>query len=293
MFLIVGSCGQLGIELGKLLKERAVGVDIADLDITSEQSVKDFFTKAQGKFKAVINCAAYTAVDKAEDEEEKANLVNNIGVKNLARYGKNIIHISTDYVFDGLSYLPYKEEHTPNPQSSYGRTKLLGEKAVMANADNGIIIRTAWLYSKNGNNFVKTMMRLSETKDSIRVIYDQIGTPTYAKDLARAIVAILDSEKFNNALNSNESLKEIYHYTNEGVCSWYDFAWAIIESTNHSTEITPIRSEEYPSKVKRPYFSVLDKAKIKRDFNLEIPHWHDALMECLGELKDNSINNNH
>ncbi len=289
MFLITGFKGQLGIELSNLLTDKAIKVDIDTLDITDELKVKEFFL-AHDDIDAVINCAAYTAVDKAEDEEDKANLVNNIGVKNLAKYAKNIIHVSTDYVFDGKAYLPYSEDNTPNPQSAYGRTKLAGEKAAINNAQIAIIIRTAWLYSAHGNNFVKTMLKLGSTKPSLGVVYDQIGTPTFARDLAKAIVAIVESDKFTQALKNKQPLKEIYHFTNEGIASWYDFAQAIMTKANLPCLVKPIRSEQYPTKAKRPFYSVLDKAKIKRDFNLEIPHWHDALMECMLELMDNDSN---
>jgi dTDP-4-dehydrorhamnose reductase len=292
MFLIVGCRGQLGIELFKLLKEEAIGVDVENLDITNEEQVEQFFKEQEGKpnFKAVINCAAFTAVDRAEDEAEQAELVNHIGAKNLAKYGKNIIHISTDYVFDGKTSKPYTEKDKTNPISVYGKTKLNGEIAVLKEAQNALIIRTGWLYSTNGTNFLKNIIRLSAGRKEIGVVFDQVGTPTYAKDLARAIVTILHSEKFNNALNNvtsdntENAIKEIYHFSNEGVCSWYDFSLSIMKEVKHSCEIVPLHSSEYKTKAVRPSYSILDKAKIKKDFNITIPHWQDALKECIKEL---------
>lgn len=292
MFLIVGCRGQLGIELFKLLKEEAIGVDVENLDITNEEQVEQFFKEQEGKpnFKAVINCAAFTAVDRAEDEAEQAELVNHIGAKNLAKYGKNIIHISTDYVFDGKTSKPYTEKDKTNPISVYGKTKLNGEIAVLKEAQNALIIRTGWLYSTNGTNFLKNIIRLSAGRKEIGVVFDQVGTPTYAKDLACAIVTILHSEKFNNALNNvtsdntENAIKEIYHFSNEGVCSWYDFSLSIMKEVKHSCEIVPLHSSEYKTKAVRPSYSILDKAKIKKDFNITIPHWQDALKECIKEL---------
>ena len=274
MWLVTGADGQLGTELKRLLGDDAVYVDRAELDISDEDAVRRFFDARS--FKGVINCAAYTAVDKAEDEPEAAELANHLGAKWLAKYGKCIIHISTDYVFDGVHHVPYVEDDATNPVSVYGKTKLAGERAVMEYAETAIIIRTAWVYCAHGNNFVKTMLRLGKERKSLNVVYDQIGSPTYAGDLAAAIVAILPQMQSGK--------KTIYHYTNEGVCSWYDFAVAIMEMAGLSCEVNPIGSDGYPTKAKRPYYSVLCKAKIRRDFNVKIRHWREALAYVLKQM---------
>lgn len=274
MWLVTGADGQLGTELKRLLGDDAVYVDRAELDISDENAVKRFFEIRS--FRGVINCAAYTAVDKAEDEPEAAELANHLGAEWLAKYGKCIIHISTDYVFDGIHHIPYVEDDMTNPVSVYGKTKLEGEQAVMAHADTAVIIRTAWVYCAHGNNFVKTMLRLGKERQSLNVVYDQIGSPTFAGDLAAAIVAILPQ------IRSGQ--KAVYHYTNEGVCSWYDFAVAIMEIAGLSCEVNPIGSDGYPTKAKRPYYSVLNKAKIRRDFNVKIRHWREALADVLKQM---------
>ena len=274
MWLVTGADGQLGTELKRLLGDDAVYVDRAELDISDENAVKRFFEIRS--FRGVINCAAYTAVDKAEDEPEAAELANHLGAKWLAKYGKCIIHISTDYVFDGIHHIPYVEDDMTNPVSVYGKTKLEGEQAVMADADTAVIIRTAWVYCAHGNNFVKTMLRLGKERQSLNVVYDQIGSPTFAGDLAAAIVAILPQ------IRSGQ--KVVYHYTNEGVCSWYDFAVAIMEIAGLSCEVNPIGCDGYPTKAKRPYYSVLNKAKIRRDFNVNIRHWREALADVLKQM---------
>lgn len=274
MWLVTGADGQLGRELKRLLGDDAVYVDRAELDISDENAVKRFFEIRS--FRGVINCAAYTAVDKAEDEPEAAELANHLGAKWLAKYGKCIIHISTDYVFDGIHHIPYVEDDMTNPVSVYGKTKLEGEQAVMTDADTAVVIRTAWVYCAHGNNFVKTMLRLGKERQSLNVVYDQIGSPTFAGDLAAAIVAILSQ------IRSGQ--KAVYHYTNEGVCSWYDFAVAIMEIAGLSCEVNPIGSDGYPTKAKRPYYSVLNKAKIRRDFNVKIRHWREALADVLKQM---------
>ncbi len=274
MWLVTGADGQLGTELKRLLGDDAVYVDRAELDISDENAVKRFFEIRS--FRGVINCAAYTAVDKAEDEPEAAELANHLGAKWLAKYGKCIIHISTDYVFDGIHHIPYVEDDMTNPVSVYGKTKLEGEQAVMTDADTAVVIRTAWVYCAHGNNFVKTMLRLGKERQSLNVVYDQIGSPTFAGDLAAAIVAILPQ------IRSGQ--KAVYHYTNEGVCSWYDFAVAIMEIAGLSCEVNPIGSDGYPTKAKRPYYSVLNKAKIRRDFNVKIRHWREALADVLKQM---------
>ena len=237
MFLVVGANGQLGNELRLLLKDKAEYADRTELDITDRQAVLDFIKPE--KYQAVINCAAYTAVDKAEDEEELAQKINFEGAKNLALSGVPLIHISTDYVFNGQKCTPYKEDDAPDPQSAYGRTKLAGELAVLEAANTAVIIRTAWLYSTFGNNFVKTMRRLGAERESLNVVFDQVGTPTYAKDLAQAIAEILPQIKAGN--------KGVYHFSNEGVCSWYDFAVEIMRQSGLACKVSPIESFQYPT----------------------------------------------
>lgn len=275
MFLVVGSAGQLGNELRLQLGENADYMDRNELDITNAYAVRSVVDPA--KYQAIINCAAYTAVDKAEDDGELAAKINVEGPANLAATGIPLIHISTDYVFDGKNSVPYKETDAARPQSVYGYTKLDGERAVMAKADTAVIIRTAWLYSEFGNNFVKTMQRLGRERDSLNVVFDQIGTPTYAGDLAAAIVAILPQIRLGS--------KEIYHFTNEGVCSWYDFASAIMELSGIDCRVAPIESSQYPTRAKRPNYSVLNKAKIKSAFGMEIRHWREALAECINNMR--------
>lgn len=271
--LVTGANGQLGTEFKKLLPNAIfAGADV--LDITDLDAVKNFVQK--NSIKIIINCAAYTAVDKAEDEIELAKKINEDGPRNLALSGTKIIHISTDYVFDGNNYKPYLPQDKTNPISVYGRTKLAGELAVLENAKIAIIVRTAWLYSAHGNNFVKTMRRLGVEKESLNVVADQIGSPTFAGDLAQAIVDILPQ--------MNEANKGIYHYTNEGVCSWYDFAVKIMELSGLNCKVNPIPSSAYPTKATRPFYSVLSKEKIKNVFNIEIPHWKEGLVKCLKQF---------
>ena len=276
MLLVTGANGQLGNELRLLLGDSAVYVDRNELDITDEAAVCRFLD-AQN-FDVVINCAAYTAVDKAEDDFDTADRINHLGPALLAKYGRRIIQVSTDYVFDGTAHLPYKEDDAVNPVSVYGSTKLAGEEAVLAEAETAVIIRTAWLYSSFGANFVKTMRRLGAERDSLGVIFDQIGTPTYAADLAAAIVVMLPQIKTGT--------KEIYHYSNEGVASWYDFACSIMAESGLSCSVRPLETHEYPTKATRPAYSVLNKAKIRRDFGLTIPHWMDGLKRCIAKLNE-------
>ncbi len=271
--LITGAKGQLGTELSKLLP-KAVSADADTLDITDFEAVKEFVSN--NRIDVIINCAAYTAVDRAEEEEALAAEINIDGPRNLAQTGCKIIHISTDYVFDGLGHKPYTPEDLPHPISVYGKTKFAGEKAVLDNAEVAVVIRTAWLYSPYGNNFVKTMRRLGAEKESLNVVADQIGSPTYAADLAQAIVAILPQ--------MNERNKGIYHYTDEGVCSWYDFATEIMNLSELRCKVCPIPGSLYPTKATRPFYSVLDKTKIKETFNIEIPHWKESLIKCLKQF---------
>lgn len=275
MYLITGCNGQLGRELTARL-QNAIATDADALDITDFDAVKKFVTT--NNIDTIINCAAYTAVDRAESDADLATRVNVIGPENLAKTGCKLVHISTDYVFDGTSHTPYKTTDTPNPTSVYGKTKLAGERAILQNNSNAIIIRTAWLYSTYGNNFVKTMLRLGAERETINVVCDQIGTPTYAGDLADAIVKILPQ--------INHETAGIYHYTNMGVCSWYDFATAIMELGGRKCTVNAIPTSEYPTPATRPFYSVLDKTKIIKTFGITIPHWHDALRRCLPQIQE-------
>lgn len=274
MFLVVGANGQLGNELRLILGDAAEYVDRELLDITDAGAVKNF-VKLE-KYSAVINCAAYTAVDKAESDAQLAEKINVDGPKNLAETGVPLIQVSTDYVFDGLGHRPYKEDDETHPQSVYGATKLAGEKAVLEKASGCFVVRTAWLYSTFGNNFVKTMRRLGAERENLNVVFDQVGTPTYARDLAEAIVAMLPKLK--------AGAKEIYHFSNEGVCSWYDFAIEIMRLSGLGCRVKPIESKDYPTPAKRPFYSVLNKGKVKEDFGLEIKHWSESLKDCVEKL---------
>ncbi len=293
--LVTGKNGQLGRSIHKLVNtdtkidnnqssNEFIFVGREELDLSSESSISHYFDN-NDKFDIIINCGAYTAVDKAEEEQELANQINHLAVKQLASIANKqqarLIHISTDYVFDGENFKPYCEDDTTNPNGVYGITKLDGEKAMQEiNPLNSIIIRTSWVYSSVGANFVKTMLRLGRERDSLGVIFDQVGTPTYARDLAKAILDILVNIK-------NEKV-EIYNYSNEGVLSWYDFAKEIMRMAKIDCSINPIETSEYPTPAKRPHFSLLNKSKIKKEFNLTIPFWKDSLDECLkvmGERK--------
>ncbi len=275
MFLVTGANGQLGNELRLRLGERARYVDRDELDITDAEAVQAF---VKGRsFDAIINCAAYTAVDKAESDADLAEKINVQGPENLAKTGIPLIHISTDYVFDGTACVPYTEDVRPNPNSVYGRTKLAGEQAVAKYASAAVIIRTAWLYSCFGNNFVKTMRRLGAERESLNVVFDQTGTPTYAGDLAAAIVAVLEKMPQQGC--------EVYHFSNEGVCSWYDFALEIMKLSGLKCRVSPIESKDYPTPAKRPSYSVLNKGKIKERFGIANRHWSEALAECIEKMK--------
>lgn len=276
--LVTGSNGQLGTELKPLLPQ-AVFVDVDKLDITDETAVNDFVK--QNGIETIINCAAYTAVDKAEDEESKAYQINATGPANLAKTGCNLIHISTDYVFNGKGYKPYTTQDATDPVSAYGRTKLEGEKAVLKYSKKAIIIRTAWLYSSHGSNFVLTMRKLGASRAEINVVSDQIGSPTFAGDLAEAIVQIVDQMKEDT---NWEQKSGIYHFTNEGVCSWYDFAHEIMELSGYSCKVNPIPTSEYPTKAARPHYSVLDKCSIRETFNVRTPYWRESLKKCLNQF---------
>jgi len=280
--LVTGSNGQVGSELRELSKNYSYDFFFTtrdNLDITNSEAVKEYCESSN--INVIINCAAYTAVDIAETDIENADLVNRKAVKKLALVSKELniklIHISTDYVFDGKNFKPYCEEFQTNPKSIYGKTKLDGEiEMIKINPKNSIIIRTSWVYSSFGNNFVKTMIKLGKEKESLGVIFDQIGTPTYAKDLANAILDIMPT--------INNKKVEIYNYSNEGVLSWYDFAKEIMKMAKLDCKINPIETYQYPTPAQRPHFSLLNKAKIKNEFNICIPFWKDSLDECLRTL---------
>ncbi len=285
--LITGANGQLGSEIKLLSNEfpdwQFLYTDIDELDITNESEVKDFFQHEKPDF--VINCAAYTAVDKAENDVEAAERVNALAPKLLAKYanktGSKIIHISTDYVFNGEAHVPYSEEDKVNPAGIYGKTKLQGEINCFEENPDSLVIRTSWLYSTFGNNFVKTMLRLAGERDKLNVVFDQVGTPTNAADLAGAILSVIQiSEK-----DKGKFVPGIYHYSNEGVASWYDFAKAIFDITGVKCEVSPVLSDQFPTPAKRPNYSVLNKSKIKNTFGLVIPYWKESLKVCIQKIK--------
>jgi len=287
--LVTGANGQLGNELnkisGKFPNYHFFFTDITELDITNPDAVNTFF-ETHG-IQTVINCAAYTAVDRAESDESTATLINATAVGYLAnacnRTDATLIHISTDYVYDGRACKPYSEDHPTAPSSVYGRSKLTGEEAALTNPKS-VVIRTSWLYSSFGNNFVKTMLRLGKERESLNVVFDQTGTPTYAADLAQAIMQIVKTSEQNNLKTG------IFHYSNEGVCSWYDFAHEIMQQAGLKCVVKPIETKDYPTPATRPHFSVLNKARIKAEYGIEIPHWKDSLSCCLEEIfQDNCI----
>ena len=286
--LITGCAGQLGQSI------KSISPDYPDyefffayrqqLDLSYETSITDFFEDQT--FDIIINCAAHTAVDKAESEPELANQINHLAVQKLADIAKQkntkLIHISTDYVFNGKQYRPYLETDSIEPQGVYGQTKLGGEQAIQNTLkNNAIIIRTSWVYSEYGNNFVKTMLKFGQVRDSLNVIYDQVGTPTYAKDLAKAIMCIIQGRAFKQV----DFKTSILHFSNEGVCSWYDLAKMIFELANIQCQVNAIETKDYPTPAKRPHYSVLNKAKIKQTYNLAIPYWKDSLKQCLTALQ--------
>ncbi len=284
--LILGANGQLGSEIKKISNEffdlKIKYTDVEDLDITDESKLKLFFNN--NKFSYIINAAAYTAVDKAETEKKIATKINVEGVKNIARLATNfkfyLIHISTDYVFNGDSNIPYNEDIKPSPLNVYGQTKYISEIEALRHHET-IVIRTSWLYSTFGNNFVKTILKNAKEKEYLRVVYDQIGSPTYAEDLARAILRIINE----NINRKNFFKRGIYHFTNQGVCSWYDFAYEIVSYFNLPCKIIPILSEEYPTPAKRPLYSVLNCNNFKETFQQEIPYWRESLHRCLSTIK--------
>ncbi len=284
--LVTGANGQLGRELRQLSDLNTdftfTFISRDELDLSDSEAIQTWFMDKA--FDVIINCAAYTAVDKAEVEPELARALNSTAVETLARIAKAknsaLIHISTDYVFNGKNYQPYSETDLTDPQGIYGQTKLEGEQAMLAiNPAKSIIIRTSWVYSRFGNNFVKTMLRLGKEREELGVIYDQVGTPTSAQDLALAILAIIQHPKLESLTDT-----EIYHFSNEGVCSWYDFAKAIFEYSAIVCQVKPIVTKDYPTPATRPHYSLLNKAKIKSTFDLTIPYWKDSLADCLNNL---------
>lgn len=282
--LVTGALGQLGSELRLVAacsSDNYIYTDVAELDITDRDAV-NAFVESNG-VDAIVNCAAFTDVERAEDVPDLAERINAGAVANLAdamaSRGGLLVHVSTDYVFGGESFnTPITEDAAGAPTGVYGLTKLHGEQAVLRSGCRHIIIRTAWLYSEFGRNFVKTMLRLTSERPVVKVVFDQAGTPTYALDLARAIFKILEGRLY-------EGREGIYHYTNEGVCSWFDFARAIAERSGSTCKVLPCHSSEFPSKVRRPSYSVLDKSKIKEVFGVDVPYWTDSLSECLSNMK--------
>lgn len=276
--LVTGANGQLGNEMRVVAVEQKqlayYFTDVAEMDICNEQAVERFV--AENAVDCIVNCAAYTNVNKAEEDAVLCDKLNHLAPANLARvaakYRIGLVHVSTDYVFNGEHHVPYREDDATCPNSVYGTTKLAGEEAIRTIHPEVVIIRTAWLYSSFGNNFVKTMLRLGKEREELGVVFDQIGTPTYARDLARAIQHIIGSDV----------VPGIYHYSNEGVCSWYDFTKAIFDLAGISTCcLKPLHTDEYPTPAARPHYSVLDKTKIKQTYGVEVPHWMDSLRECM------------
>ncbi|RDH81214.1 MAG: dTDP-4-dehydrorhamnose reductase [endosymbiont of Galathealinum brachiosum] len=286
--LVTGANGQLGQSIAKLVSANKdldfTFVTQKELEFDPLENIDVFF---QGKvFDVVVNCAAYTAVDKAETEYELANLVNHLAVKRIAEICKtkdiNLIHISTDYVFNGRNFQPYIEADATDPLNVYGKTKLAGEQVLQEINPKGIIIRTSWVYSEFDKNFVNTMLRLGKEKNQINIVSDQVGTPTYARDLAEAILNVIQHSKFED----QTVISNIYHYSNEGVASWYDFTKAIFEFEQINCNVLPIETKKYLTPAKRPLYSLMSKIKIKDIFDIEIPYWKDALERCLKQRKD-------
>ena len=290
--LVTGANGQLGNSIHARISQypgyNFLFTDIDTLDICDKEAVRKYVLENDVQY--VMNCAAYTAVDKAEEHEDLCMRINRDAVRNLGEaahaVGAKVIHVSTDYVFDGTSCRPYLESDATCPVSVYGRTKLAGEQALMEVCPDSVIIRTAWLYSEFGKNFCKTMMNLTATKPHLKVVFDQVGTPTYALDLAKAIETVL--KDYADKKNEHDYDKTgIYHYSNEGVCSWFDFTKSIAEYNGTTAcDVQPCHSDEFPSPVKRPFYSVLDKSKIKETFGIRIPYWTESLRQCIANIKN-------
>ncbi len=283
--LVTGAAGQLGNELHNVLEQNKPGItlytDIHDLDLTDAAAVRKYIV--DNEISHIVNCAAFTAVDKAEQEQAICAKVNTDAVKNIAEvaadYGVKVIQISTDYVFDGTAHMPYRESDKVNPISTYGTTKRKGEMVLLSMSPDAVIIRTAWLYSPYGNNFVKTMLRLGAERSELGVVCDQIGTPTYARDLAEAIYAILTARQW---------VPGIYHFSDEGACSWYDFTKAIHRIAGITgCNVKPIMTDDYPTAAARPPYSVLDKTRIKKTYGITIPHWEESLQNCIKQIQNN------
>lgn len=282
--LITGSHGQLGNEMQQAAARfpafRFIYTDVEELDICNKAAL-DAFVKANA-VNVIVNCAAYTAVDKAEDDVELCYKINAEAVRNIGEVahqnGLKVVHVSTDYVFDGTNYMPYSEDQAVSPNTVYGKSKLAGEQALMETCEQAVILRTAWLYSSFGNNFVKTMIKLGTERDSLNVIFDQIGSPTYAADLADAILKLLSHPVF---------VPGIYHFSDEGVCSWYDFTKTIHRIAGITCDVHPIETKDYPARTPRPHYSVLNKAKIKTTYGIVIPHWEESLERCMKILMHN------
>jgi len=280
--LITGSHGQLGNEMQLAAKRfpefNYIYTDVEELDICHKAAL-DAFVKANA-VNVIVNCAAYTAVDKAEDDVELCYKINADAVRNIGEVATanavKVVHVSTDYVFDGTNYVPYSEDKPVSPNTVYGKSKLAGEQALLETCKQAVILRTAWLYSSFGNNFVKTMMKLGAERDALNVIFDQIGSPTYAADLADTILKVLSHETF---------VPGIYHFSDEGVCSWYDFTKTIHRIAGITCDVRPIESKDYPARTPRPHYSVLNKAKIKATYGITIPHWEESLVKCIEILQ--------
>ncbi|MFI3267041.1 MAG: dTDP-4-dehydrorhamnose reductase [Rikenellaceae bacterium] len=283
--MVTGANGQLGNEIQQLsIHQKQMQfffTDVDKLDITSFEQLETFILAHN--IDCIINCAAYTNVEAAEDNKQLSNEINHLGAKTLAlcslKHETTLVHVSTDYVFDGSANEPYKEQDAVNPKNVYGSTKLEGERAIIDSGCKSIIVRTSWLYSSHGNNFLKTMLKLGNTKEKITVVSDQIGTPTWAADLAAAIITAVKQ------LSSKPLYGEIFHYSNQGVCSWYDFAKQIMDTANLNCMVEPVDSSQYPTKAARPAYSVMDKSKIKAHFGISIPQWQESVSKCIELIK--------
>ena len=283
--LITGSKGQLGNEMQQAAKRfpafQYIFTDVEELDICDKNTLNEFVKANKVNF--IVNCAAYTAVDKAEDDVDLCYKINRDAVRNIAEVANQnhikVVHVSTDYVFDGTNYLPYSEDMPVCPATVYGKSKLEGEQILLENCKQAVILRTSWLYSSFGNNFVKTMLKLGAERDSLNVIFDQIGTPTYAADLADTIMKVISHETF---------VPGIFHFSDEGVCSWFDFTKSIHRIAGIICDVKPIETKDYPARTPRPHYSVLNKAKIKLTYGINIPHWEESLEKCIHLLMHNS-----
>jgi dTDP-4-dehydrorhamnose reductase len=289
--LVIGENGQLGRSINKVEEEYPqIKITFAgrnQLDLSCPESIKTYFSAHH--FDYIINAAAYTAVDQAESEQQQADQINHQSVAQIARIAKQqstiLVQVSTEYVFDGNSHQPYRESDPANPINIYGETKWRGEQAMVRAAPQGCIVRTSWLYSEFGNNFVKTMLRLAAEREQIKVIFDQVGSPTYATDLARALLAIVE----HGVLENISPPPIIFHYANEGLCSWYDFAHAIFELSDQSCSVIPIETKQYPTPAIRPHYSVMDKTAIKQQVQIQIPYWRSSLKRCINAIKSDNV----